>query len=184
MWGHPASITAVAITLLLAAGSASALDPKSRITQYRHTAWRVQEGALESTPNAITQTIDGYIWIGTDSGVVRFDGVRFRAWAPGPDKRLFNTAVVSLLGASDGTLWIGTVAGLLSWKNGQLQEHISGRIGAIREDHTRRIWVVRDRMLRERDLGVKTAQSGGLCQVVGEHPGCLGGDDRMRLFTA
>jgi signal transduction histidine kinase/ligand-binding sensor domain-containing protein len=89
-----------------------------------------------------------------------------------------------LLGASDGTLWIGTAIGLLSWKNGHLQEHVSGRISTILEDRQRRIWVARSRMLRERDLGVPTAQMGGLCQVVGDHLGCVGGDDRMRLFTA
>src|SRR5215813_487615 len=92
------SATAAAMALLLASRPASALDPKVRITQYRHTAWRVQDGAFESAPNAITQTADGYIWIGTDSGLVRFDGVRFQRWAPGSD-HVFDTAVVSLLGA-------------------------------------------------------------------------------------
>jgi ligand-binding sensor domain-containing protein len=177
-------ITAATIILVLVPRPATALDPKARITQYRHTAWRVQEGALESAPNAITQTPDGYIWIGTDSGLVRFDGVRFQRWTPGPDKGLFNAAVVSLLGASDGALWIGTNSGLLSWKNGNLQEHVSGRISAILEDRKRRIWVARSGMLRERDLGVPTALSGALCQVVGDHPECIGGDERMRLFSA
>src|SRR5262249_8144156 len=178
------SITAVAIAFLLVPRSASALDPKARITQYRHTAWRVQEGAIESAPNAIAQTPDGYLWIGTDSGLVIFDGVRFRPWTPPGDGNLSRTAIVSLLSASDGTLWIGTPTGLLSWKNGALQRYVSWRIGAIVEDRKRRIWVARSRLLRERDLGVETALSGGLCQIVGDHPGCIGGDDRMRLFSA
>src|SRR5215471_9686514 len=72
-------ITAATIAVLLVPRTASALHPRVRITQYRHTAWRVQEGAFESAPNAIAQTADGYIWIGTDSGLVRFDGVRFVA---------------------------------------------------------------------------------------------------------
>ena len=177
-------ITGATIAVLLVPRPASALEPKTRIAQYRHTAWRVQDGAFESAPNAIAQTADGYIWIGTGSGLVRFDGVRFQRWTLGSDKRVFDTAVVSLLGASDGTLWIGTDTGLLSWKNDHLQEHVSGRIGAILEDHQHRIWVARSRMLRARDLGVPTALSGGLCQVVGDHTGCIGGDDRMRLFTA
>src|SRR5262249_48694454 len=134
-------------------------------------------------PNAIAQTVDGYLWLGTDSGLVRFDGVRFQRWLS-PDKRLSNAAIVSLLAASDGTLWIGTATGLLSWKNGAVQEHVSGRISAILEDRERRIWVARSRMLRDRDLGVPTAMSGALCEVVGDHPGCIGGDDRMRLFSA
>src|SRR5215813_4803621 len=176
-------ITTATIAMSLVPRPASALHPKVRITQYRHTAWRVQEGAFESAPNAITQTADGYIWIGTDSGLVRFDGVRFQRWMPGPDTGVFNRAVVSLLGASDGTLWIGTDTGLLSWKNDHLEVHVSGRIGAILEDHQQRIWVARSRMQRARDLAIPTALSGGLCQVVGDHPGCIGGDDRMRIFS-
>jgi signal transduction histidine kinase/ligand-binding sensor domain-containing protein len=161
-----------------------ALDPKARITQYQHTVWRVPEGAFESAPNAITQTADGYIWIGTDSGLIKFDGVRFQPWALTQDEHLSSNAIVSLLGVSDGTLWIGTATGLLSWKNDHLQEYVSGRIGAILEDRRRRIWVARSRMLRARDLAVPAALSGGLCQVVGDHPGCVGGDDRLRIFTA
>ena len=176
-------ITTATIAVLLVPRPANALNPKVRITQYRHTVWRVQEGAFEAAPNAITQTADGYIWIGTDSGLVRFDGVRFQRWMPELDGA-FNRAVVSLLGASDGTLWIGTDTGLLSWKNGHLEAHVSGRIGAILEDHQQRIWVARSRMQRARDLGIPEALSGGLCQVVGDHPGCIGGDDRMRIFSA
>src|SRR5262245_55390992 len=178
------SIATTAIVMLLVTRPATALDPQPRITQYRHSAWRVQDGTFESAPNAVAQTTDGYIWIGTDSGLLKFDGVRFQHWTPGPEKGVFNTAVVSLLGASDGTLWIGTDAGLLSWKNDHLQEHVSGRIGAILEDRQRRIWAARSRMLRARDLGVPAALSGGLCQIVGDHPGCIGADDRTRIFTA
>src|SRR5215470_4991312 len=178
------AVISATIAVWIVTRPASALEPKARIAQYRHTAWRVQGGAFESAPNAIAQTADGYIWIGTSSGLVRFDGVRFQRWTPGSDKGAFDSAVVSLLGASDGTLWIGTETGLLSWKHDDLQEHVSGRIGAILEDHRHRIWVARSRMLRARDLGVPTALSGGLCQVVGDHTGCIGGDDRMRIFTA
>src|SRR5262245_54696937 len=168
------SIIAMVVACLLVTRTALAIDPKLRITQYRHTAWRVHEGAFGSAPNAIVQTADGYIWIGTDSGLVRFDGVRFQPWADPSVESLSGTGIVSLLSASDGTLWIGTATGHLSWKNGNLQESVSGRINGILEDHQRRIWVARSREQR----------SGGLCQVVGEHPGCVGGDAQMRLFDA
>jgi hypothetical protein len=59
-------------------GRAHGLDPSRHITQYAQTAWRVQDGIFGGTPNAITQTLDGYLWIGTLDGLVRFDGVRFR----------------------------------------------------------------------------------------------------------
>jgi signal transduction histidine kinase/ligand-binding sensor domain-containing protein len=166
------SIALASFAFVLATVPATALDPKTHITQYRHTAWRVQEGAFESAPNAIAQTTDGYIWIGTGSGLVKYDGVRFVPWTPPAGKGEPISAIFSLRGSSDGTLWIGTGSRLLSWKDNHLQEHVAGRINTILEDHQGRIWVTRSRVP---DL------NGGLCQVVGESPRCLGGDDRMKL---
>src|ERR1044072_3745604 len=98
----------------------SALDPTKRISQYVHTAWRIQDGVLPGLPEAITQTSDGYLWIGTFAGLVRFDGVRFVPWEgissqPLPDSRFF-----AVLGARDGSLWIGTANGVARWKDGEL----------------------------------------------------------------
>ena len=79
--------------LLLSAGSVMALDPNRRVSQYGHTAWRMQDGIFNSTPNVITQTADGYLWIGTGAGLLRFDGVRFvpgttQSGQPLPDVRI------------------------------------------------------------------------------------------------
>ena len=166
------SIAKAWIALVLATRPGTALDPNTRITQYRHTAWRVQEGAFESAPNAVTQTADGHLWIGTDSGLVKYDGVHFVPWASPPGTSASISAIYSLQGSSDGTLWIGDANGLLSWKDGTLKKHVGGRINSILEDRKHRIWVARS---RPPDL------SGGLCQVVGDRPRCIGGDDRMRL---
>ena len=65
--------------LTVATQPAHALDPTRRIAQYGHTAWRIQDGFLGASPKAIAQTADGYLWIGTEAGLVRFDGVRFRS---------------------------------------------------------------------------------------------------------
>src|SRR5271157_4546382 len=105
------SITAASITFMLATRPAAALDPNTRITQYRHSAWRVQEGAFESAPNTITQTADGYLWIGTDSGLVKYDGVYFVPWAAPPGTSASISAIYSLRGSSDGTLWVGDATG-------------------------------------------------------------------------
>jgi signal transduction histidine kinase/ligand-binding sensor domain-containing protein len=162
------------LALLVSVRPASALDPRTRITQYFHTAWRVQDGAFEAAPNAVTQTADGYIWIGTGSGLVKYDGARFEAWATPPGKSLTNPNVISLLGSSDGTLWIGTARGLLSWKSNELREHLKYRINGIIEDRKGRIWAAQGR----------SNQTGGLCRVTGEQPGCFGADDQMRLPNA
>ena len=165
-------ITIAAIGCLLTPAAASALDPKVRLSQYHHTAWRVQDGYFAAAPNAIAQTADGYIWIGTEAGLVRYDGVRFVPWVPPGETAPFGAAVYSLLSSSDGTLWIGTSAGLRSWKNNKLEQHVRGRINAIIEDRKQRIWVARSRV---------PDADGGLCQAAGEQPRCIGGDAQLRL---
>jgi ligand-binding sensor domain-containing protein len=77
---------------------ASALDPGKRISQYAHSAWLLQGGAFSGAPNAIAQTRDGYLWIATDGGLVRFDGTRFVPWGPPKGKHLSDLRVISLLG--------------------------------------------------------------------------------------
>jgi ligand-binding sensor domain-containing protein/two-component sensor histidine kinase len=166
------SIAAAAIALALSPRPTFALDPNLRITQYRHTAWRVQEGAFGGAPNAIAQTSDGYIWIGTDSGLVRYDGVRFVPWSGPAGGGSVGAPVYSLLGSSDGALWIGTATRLLRWKNNTLNEYRLGRINSILEDRRHRIWVARSRVADSR---------GGLCQATGDEPRCIGGEHGMGL---
>ena len=166
------SIVIAVVATVLVPAPATALDPKVRLTQYHHTAWRVQDGYFASAPNAIAQTADGYIWIGTGAGLVRYDGVRFVPWVPPGETAPFSAAVYSLLSSSDGTLWIGTGAGLRSWKNNKLEQHVRGRINAIIEDRKQRIWIARSRV---------PDADGGLCQALGEQPRCIGNDDRLRL---
>ena len=59
-----------------------ALNADRKLSQYAHTAWRIQDGFFAGSPWAITQTADGFIWVGTSSGIVRVDGVRFVPWNP------------------------------------------------------------------------------------------------------
>jgi ligand-binding sensor domain-containing protein len=66
--------TVLASLLLVALPRAHALDPHPRISQYAHTAWRVRDGAFVGAPSSIAQTTDGYVWIGTLAGLLRFDG--------------------------------------------------------------------------------------------------------------
>ena len=89
---------------------AMALNPDRQITQYGHTAWRLDEGIFPSAPHAIAQTADGYLWIGTETGLVRFDGVRFVAWTAPAGQSLPSTSIYSLAGTRDGGLWIGTAS--------------------------------------------------------------------------
>lgn len=157
--------------LFVAAGSAAALDPDKRITQYGHTAWRVLDGYLAS-PTAIAQTTDGYIWIGTRDGVLRFDGVKFTLWTPPEGQALPGAGISALLGASDGSLWIGTTNGIGQLKDNQLINYIhlqnTGGIGAIIEDETGAVWFTRYRI---------TDGTGPLCRAQDQEVRCFGKED-------
>jgi ligand-binding sensor domain-containing protein len=171
------SVAVSSLALFFLVRPAGALDPGRRISQYAHTAWRMQDGAFSGTPHAITQTSDGFVWIGTDAGLVKFDGVRFLPWDPPEGKRLASSNIYSLLGGSDGTLWIGSSAGLTSLKANNLVDfsNARGRINAILEDHTGKIWVARSR---------PRGPTGGICQVVGEELRCFGNSNGMALAYA
>jgi hypothetical protein len=69
------------LSLWFTLNAAQALNPNKRLTQYGHTAWRIQDGFLPNTPFWISQTKDGYLWVGSGSGALRFDGVRFTPWS-------------------------------------------------------------------------------------------------------
>src|SRR5689334_18503526 len=71
----------VAISLVLGScPRAFALDPSLDISQYAHTAWKSSESAFSGVVQAIAQTPDGYLWLGTEFGLFRFDGVRAVPW--------------------------------------------------------------------------------------------------------
>jgi len=135
------------LVLSLAMSSAWALDSSRRITQYAHTSWRIQDGAFSGEPVAITQTTDGYLWIATLAGLVRFDGVRYLSWTPPDGKQLPSSSVVSAMGGSDGSLWIGTTAGLARWHNGDLVNYpgVGPHVNAIIEDRKGTVWTVNSR---------------------------------------
>ncbi len=130
------------------AAPALALDPALLLTQYGHTAWRIRDGYFSGPPTAITQTKDGYLWIGTESGLIRFDGVRFEHWQPPEGMHLPDERIFGLLGASDGSLWIGTDSGLARWKDGMLTVYASvGRFGALLQARNGTIWAGHTRAL-------------------------------------
>jgi PAS domain S-box-containing protein len=163
---------AVLANLSLAAlPRALALDPDRRISQYGHIVWRIQDGAI-SPPTNIAQTTDGFLWITTAQGLLRFDGVRFMPWQPPQGQSLPGTHFSAVLGSRDGSLWIGTTRGLARWKDGRLRtytdlEQFTG-IAAIDEDDSGTIWVTR--------YG-QYAREAPLCSISGETLRCFGKKD-------
>jgi signal transduction histidine kinase/ligand-binding sensor domain-containing protein len=159
--------------LLLVRTSAWALDPHRHVSQYGHSAWRTQDGLINRSV-AITQTSDGYIWIASLDGLVRFDGIKFSLWQPLKGESLPSNGFGALLGARDGTLWIGTTAGLSRVRNGHLFNYTttarSPGISMIAEDRAGTIWVTRYRV---------NDGMGPLCRVTGERLFCYGKKDGL-----
>src|SRR5262249_53123371 len=165
----PHSILAF-VLMALVCSRLAALDTSRKITQYGHNMWRIQDGFLPAPPEAITQTLDGYIWIGTDAGLLRFDGVRFVPWTSPSGEKLPSDQILYLLGASDGSLWIGTEKGLARWKGAVLTTYkdLADRIWGIVEDHRGDVWIVRSRVKDER---------GPLCRITDRDLRCFGHND-------
>jgi len=103
-----------AALMIPAVGTAAGLDPAKAITQYRHDVWRVEEGLPQNTVPTIAQTTDGYIWFGTELGLVRFDGLRFTVFDKANTPQLKTNTIYALEASKDGSLWIGTNGGGLT----------------------------------------------------------------------
>jgi ligand-binding sensor domain-containing protein/signal transduction histidine kinase len=138
----------------------TALEPSDAITQYSHAAWTLQEGKLPGAALALTQTVEGTLWIGTESGLLRFDGVSFSRWYPPADGRFPIEYVQALAPGRDGSLWIGTLDGLAHLKDGKVRYYFTRQsstdpvISAILLDGHNTLWIAK--------AGFR---SGGLCRV-------------------
>jgi len=112
-----ACISWCALLLLLFATPASALDPKVPFQHYRFDRWGVDDGLPQISVLTITQDRLGYLWVGTQNGISRFDGSRFTVYdrkSTGVDTTLASASIAT----ADGRVWFGTPRGLL-WIQGE-----------------------------------------------------------------
>jgi diguanylate cyclase (GGDEF)-like protein len=130
------------VSALMWGGTAFALDPKKSITQYSHDVWRTEDGLPQNSINAIVQTRDGYIWIGTHEGLVRFDGVRFTLFDKGNTEAIKNNNIFTLFEDRQGSLWIGTGDGLVRLKDQKFSFYaINSRVISICQDRRGTLWL-------------------------------------------
>jgi signal transduction histidine kinase/ligand-binding sensor domain-containing protein len=135
------------LAVLWLAHSALALDPRKALTQYSTSTWTQQQGLPQDTVRAIAQTPDGYLWLGTDEGLARFDGYEFTVF--NRDRRnLPANGVTALAAGQDGSLWIGTRNGLTLYREGRFRTytHKDGiaddLIAGLFIDHSGILWIV------------------------------------------
>lgn len=136
---------AAVFSLLLAFSESSALDPDLLLTQYVHNVWQIEDGLPQNTVGSIARTPDGYLWLGTQEGLVRFDGVRFVVFDRENTPALPNKYISALLVDSRGRLWTGTGAGLAVLEVGRFRAVADPTLSrtlvrTLLEDREGRIW--------------------------------------------
>ena len=134
---------------LLLTGSLAALafDSPRELSQFGHEVWLTENGLPQNTVHAIAQTRDGYIWIGTEEGLARFDGIKFTVFDKQNTPELRSNYIRTLLADRQGALWIGTAQGLVRMLNGKFTLFTSNEglpsetIQAVYEDREGNLWV-------------------------------------------
>ncbi|MET0499432.1 MAG: triple tyrosine motif-containing protein [Steroidobacteraceae bacterium] len=126
---------------------ASAISPDLEVWQLYHTSWTARDGAPTGIVS-ITQTLDGYLWLATATGLFRFDGVRFERFDGASGVRLPSSNVFSLFATPSGDLWIGYMFGGVSVvRNGHITNYTerdglpTASVRAIAQDPTGATWV-------------------------------------------
>lgn len=124
---HALRVLLLLLSLILTClPAARALNPDRPPDHYIVKSWGVGEGLPQNSVTAIAQTGDGYIWLGTYSGLVRFDGVTFTVFDKWNSPGIVNDRITALHESADGTLWVGTYGGgLTSLTGGSLKRDLT-----------------------------------------------------------
>ena len=165
-------LVAAALLVFFAAPIMQAVQPTTRLTQYAHHTWRIGDAGLLGTPQGIAQTTDGYIWVSTENGLYRFDGVRFTKWEPPAGESLPSASMWYLFGARSGALYAGTDRGLVRIRDGHVFTYPESPRwpGPFVEGPAGGVW-----------MGVSGAhtESNAICKVGEESLTCFGTKDGM-----
>ena len=183
--------------LVLAAAPALALDPALQPTQYVIDNWQIPQGLPQASAQAVATTPDGYLWVGTQEGLARFDGVRFVVFDSDNEPQLPSKQITALLAEPSGRLWVGTRNGLAVVERGQFAAFRSipalahALVQSIAPGGDGRLWVGTDNGLfeiagdRVASFGAANGlHGGGVHAVVEDSDGAawVGTDDGLQRF--
>ncbi|MBV9764710.1 MAG: PAS domain-containing protein, partial [Acidobacteriaceae bacterium] len=136
---------------LVSTPAGASLDPEKAITQYTQDVWNTDAGLPQNSVLSIAQTADGYLWLATEDGLARFDGVRFAVFDRENTPQLQSNDIRALLADRENNLWIGTNGGGLTlFQDGKFttfttRDGLSNdAILSLYEDGDRAIWVGTD----------------------------------------
>ena len=153
LWG----VFLFVLTMVCPARAAEPVNSPMAASEWLVRTWQTRDGLPQNSVNAIAQTRDGYLWVGTSGGLARFDGARFRSF--GLQEGLRSVRISSLLEDRKGALWVGTTGGGLSrWADGRfaavaaLEGFEGADIVAMAAEPGGTLWIGTDRgLLRWRD---------------------------------
>jgi ligand-binding sensor domain-containing protein len=147
------------------------LDPERRLTQYIFESWSEDQGLPQNAVQALTQTKNGYIWFGTQEGLVRFDGVRFTVFTTYNSPGLKGRNFYAVIEDKQGRIWAGAYGGGISvrekgvFRNYGADKGISDDVAALFQDSKGNIWAgVNNGLYRfnaQKDTFEKISVSGG-----------------------
>ena len=101
-----------------------ALDPKKEISSYKNDVWQMEQGLPQNSVFAIIQSHNGYIWIGTQEGLLRFDGIKFDTFDRDNTSAFKSNFIYFLVEDKYHTIWIGTDGGgMLSFNSGVFKSY-------------------------------------------------------------
>lgn len=149
---RPRVCLSILLLLLLCLGSRSALalDPQKAITQYIFDSWTSEDGLPQNTVVAIAQTRDGYLWLGTEEGLTRFDGVSFTVFDLSNTPEINNNIILALYADKEDSLWIGTYGGMSRFKDGNFTSFTTrdgltnNIVRGFCEDKNGTLWIATD----------------------------------------
>ena len=119
-WRPVRHLAAAAVILVVGPGAreAAALDPGVGLSQYHSLNWQIENGLPQNSVQALLQSREGYIWIGTQAGLARFDGIRFVVFDRANTPEMGRENIRALAEDVDGAIWAATDSGLLRFHRG------------------------------------------------------------------
>jgi len=148
-------IRTIAVGLLLCTAGCLAA-PAQSLPEYTRHVWQASDGLPEQTVQAFAQTADGYLWIGTTGGLVRFDGAHFTLFDRQNTPALHENSIFCLMVSRDGALWIGTEGGgVVRYVEGQFRSWTTRQglsndfVRALYQDSAGTIWAGSDNGLMQ-----------------------------------
>ena len=193
------SMILCAMTCLISScGWGQAVWAQNAPVRYLHNSWNTEQGLPQSDVKQLIQTRDGYIWLGTNGGLVRFDGLRFTVFDSGNTPELRSNRILALREDRNGTLWIGTQnGGLTSYSQGKFKTYTTKdglpdeSIFSIEADRLGNLWLSPGGLLRLTDGrftlyttrdGLPSNGSGYISEGPGGSLWFISGDYLMRFY--